>query len=300
MALGQTSWPTLKTMLHLLLKKRAGTNPNILVDKTKSAGDGLETAHTKTRTDKDTNNAEKDASFDPNEFNTSPELTNSNDAKEIKIEDLSKLVKNVGIKLTDLDSPKDDTPFTFEDDEDEESQNLKLDKEKAKAKAKVALLTAQPSYLNVEQLTELLVTSLKPKLTKLLTDHDFSASLPKKLKELPTKFSEICREIKDLKKYVHEMEIDLLGDLKETSTNLEEFQSTISSLIKQLSKLKTLDALLSLLNKFTKALNMLAQAIKSASHTAGDDSVPLSGQAGLCPIEWEKNIICSLTTDFNL
>ncbi|GKC28508.1 hypothetical protein Tco_1035802, partial [Tanacetum coccineum] len=49
------------------------------------------------------------------------------------------------------------------------------------------------------------------------------ASILKDLKELPTKFSEICGEIKDLKKYVEELEIELPIDLKETPTKLEDF-----------------------------------------------------------------------------
>nr|GFA32257.1 hypothetical protein [Tanacetum cinerariifolium] len=52
-----------------------------------------------------------EASYDQ-EFNTFPELTSSDDViKEIKLEDISKLVKDVGIDLMDLDSPVDDQPF---------------------------------------------------------------------------------------------------------------------------------------------------------------------------------------------
>ncbi|GJW25590.1 hypothetical protein Tco_0039401 [Tanacetum coccineum] len=184
----------------------------------------------------------------------------------------------------DLDSLEDDTPFIVEDDEDEESQNLKLEKENANAKAKVAFLSAQPSYPNVEQLTTLLVKSLKPELTKLLTYHDFSASLSKELKELPSKFSDISGEIKDLKRYVEGLEIEILSELKTIPKKLEEFQSTISgqvsSIPAQLSKLKTLDALPSLLNKVTEALNRFAQAVESVSQKASDPSVPSIGQAG--------------------
>ncbi|GKE04944.1 hypothetical protein Tco_1396962 [Tanacetum coccineum] len=261
-----------------------GTNPNVLVDKTKSSRDGLETIHTETGTDKEASKVEKEVSFDQYEFDTSLELTSFEDAKEIKMEDLSKLVKDARINLMDLDSLEDDTPFIVEDDEDEESQNLKLEKENANAKAKVAFLSAQPSYPNVEQLTTLLVKSLKPELTKLLTYHDFSASLSKELKELPSKFSDISGEIKDLKRYVEGLEIEILSELKTIPKKLEEFQSTISgqvsSIPAQLSKLKTLDALPSLLNKVTEALNRFAQAVESVSQKASDPSVPSIGQAG--------------------
>nr|GEX19331.1 hypothetical protein [Tanacetum cinerariifolium] len=93
------------------IKGEVGTNLNVLVDKTKYAVDGLETAHAVTGTNKDTKNAKKEACLDSNEFNTSPELTSSKYAKEINLEDLSKWVKDVGIDLIDLDSPKDNQPF---------------------------------------------------------------------------------------------------------------------------------------------------------------------------------------------
>ncbi|GJV31286.1 hypothetical protein Tco_1391686 [Tanacetum coccineum] len=49
-----------------------------------------------------------EASYDQEEFNTYLELTSSNDAKEIKLEDRSNLVKDVGIDLMDMDSLEDD------------------------------------------------------------------------------------------------------------------------------------------------------------------------------------------------
>ncbi|GKD02319.1 hypothetical protein Tco_1177293 [Tanacetum coccineum] len=200
-------------------------------DKTKIARDGLETTHTKIGTDKEAIKAKKEVSFDQDEFNISPNLsTFDDDTKEIKLEDLSKLVKDVDVDLMDLDSPEDKEPII----------NYKLEKAKADAEAEATLLKAQPSYPNVEQLTELLVQSLKRELSKLLTDNDFSTSIPKELKELPTKFSEIYREINDLKRYVEELEIKLPRDLKEIPTKLEEFQSTISSLTKQVVELNKL------------------------------------------------------------
>ncbi|GKF51258.1 hypothetical protein Tco_0147725 [Tanacetum coccineum] len=54
-----------------------------------------------------------EASYDQEEFNTYLELTSSNDAKEIKLEDRSNLVKDVGIDLIDMDSLKDDQPVRF-------------------------------------------------------------------------------------------------------------------------------------------------------------------------------------------
>ncbi|GKB08169.1 hypothetical protein Tco_0836453 [Tanacetum coccineum] len=70
-----------------------------------------------------------------------------------------------------------------------------------------------------------------------------------------------------LKNQVHNLEIELPGDLKEISPKLEDFTKT--------AKLKTLDALPSLLNKVTNALKYLAQAITSKK--TGGDNVPLAG-----------------------
>ncbi|GJV42638.1 hypothetical protein Tco_1421078 [Tanacetum coccineum] len=197
-----------------------------------------------------------------------------------------------------------------------QSQNIKLKKEKAVAEAKVVLSSAQPSFPNVQQLTELLVQSLKPKLSKLLIAHNFSTSLLTKLKDLPSKIVDINEEIGDIKIYVEELEVEIIGDLKELPGKLEEFQSSILALTKkatalenlkldlparllalpgqvssinvQLSKLKVLDALRSLLNKVTKALDRFAHVIESTSQKYGDTSVPSAGQAGTQPAEGEK------------
>ncbi|GJX17609.1 reverse transcriptase domain-containing protein [Tanacetum coccineum] len=55
------------------------------------------------------------------------------------------------------------------------------------------------------------------------------------------------------------------------------------------AKLRTLDALLSLLLYVTQALNKFAQVLDSASSKARDQSVPLAGQADTIPAEGEKN-----------
>nr|GFB21199.1 hypothetical protein [Tanacetum cinerariifolium] len=106
----------------------------------------------------------------------------------------------------------------------------------------------------VEKLTKLQIKSLSPELFNLLSSHDFSSSLPTELKELPSKFTELIREIKELKKHVHELEVELPGDLKEIITKLEKFSSTIFSLTTQVN-IKTLDAILSIFFKVNKTLD---------------------------------------------
>ncbi|GJS42694.1 reverse transcriptase domain-containing protein [Tanacetum coccineum] len=272
--------------------------------------------------------AEKEVIRRYDEFNTSPDLSNSDDSlKDIKLEDFSKLVQNVKVDFMDLDSPEDDEPIIIQDEDEEEvhaekgdvendqtSQNQKLEKLKTKVEAEVAFLLAQPLYPNVEELTELPVKSLQPKLSKLLSSRDFSKSLPSELKELPAKFNDLFGEIKELKKHVHKLEIDLPGYLKEIPTKMEKFTSTVFSLTTQVAKLKTLhwelpdeflyvlgqvssiqakiktlDALLSLLHKVTEALNMFSQVFELTSKKTKDPGVPSAGQAGTCPAEGEKN-----------
>ncbi|GJY60474.1 hypothetical protein Tco_0461131 [Tanacetum coccineum] len=164
-----------------------------------------------------------------------------------------------------------------------QSQKDELEQQKAQAEAEVTSLKARPSYPDVNQLTTLLVTSLKSELSKLLASHNFASCLPTELKEFPSKFTELSREIKELKKHVKDMKIKLPRDLKEIPTKLETFTSTISSLTSQVAELKniqwelpeelqplavlvssvqkylkTLDSLPNLLNKVTETLNRFA------------------------------------------
>ncbi|GJW70066.1 hypothetical protein Tco_0126983, partial [Tanacetum coccineum] len=210
-----------------------GTNPSVLVDQTKSARDGLKTAHT-------------DSGI--NEESRADEIS-----KKIKLEDLSDLLKDTRSALFTPNSPQDKPIIVLDESEEEEtgkdedtyttSHNIpkdttkdKLEQQKAKAREEVVSLKARPSYLDINQLTEILVTSLKPKLSKLLALRDFVSCLPTELKELPLKFTTLSGDIKELKQHVHDMEIELPRDLKEIPTKLETFTSTISSLTSQMLK----------------------------------------------------------------
>ncbi|GJS96876.1 retrovirus-related pol polyprotein from transposon TNT 1-94 [Tanacetum coccineum] len=203
----------------------------------------------------------KDLLSQQQEFDASPEFTTSSDEvnDEIKLEDLRELLKDKSNEPIDLDTPEDDQPFlvvsenkeeiqteAYAKTEDTSSQNIKMEKEK-----EVAFISAQPSFPNVQHLIKLLVKSLKPELSQLLTGHDFSSSIPTKLKELPSKISDINGAVGEIKKYVEELEVKTPGDLKD------------------------------LLGKF-------ATAIEIASQKACDTSVPSTGQAGTHPAEGEK------------
>nr|GEV62404.1 hypothetical protein [Tanacetum cinerariifolium] len=143
---------------------------------------------------------------------------------------------------------------------DPKSQKYKLEKEKVVAEAEYALLKAQPSFLNVQHLIELLVNSLKPKLEKMLSVYDFNSSILMELKELPTKVDAINRSLDEWK------------------------------------RLKVLDAIPSMLGKVDASMDRFANAINSSSQKASDQGVPSAGQAGAHLAEGEKNTIQSTIT----
>ncbi|GJS26628.1 hypothetical protein Tco_0487248 [Tanacetum coccineum] len=151
----------------------------------------------------------------------------------------------VGVDFIDLDSQANDPII----------RKLKLDKNKAEAE--VAILSAQSSFPNLAQLTELLVKSLQPKFSMILSAHDFSSSLPIELKELPSKFNELTGEVNALKKHVHDLEIELPGDLKEIPNKLGIFTSTIE-------------------NKGKKAI-FSKDAEEEGSKSDSDDTIHLTG-----------------------
>ncbi|GJT41094.1 hypothetical protein Tco_0940959 [Tanacetum coccineum] len=153
-----------------------------------------------------------------------------------------------------------------------QSEKEELEKAKLKAEAEVVLIKTKPSYPDINQLTKLLVTSLKPELSKLLASHDFASCLPTELKELPSKITRLSREIKELKQYIKDMETELSGDLIEIPTKLELFTSTISSLSSQV----------------THTLNRFSTMMDNASG-ATSMNVPSTGQATASPTEGEKN-----------
>ncbi|GJS54443.1 hypothetical protein Tco_0627805 [Tanacetum coccineum] len=286
-----------------------GTDPNVLAKKTKSISEGLEI-------DLATPEIEKGAGTITKQIPKDDPIIVVDESEEEEDKDEG-IHANSNVETKDTSVPKPPSPRTSKYNEDLSwstsfktrrtqktssalegfifvvivlDRNIrKLELEKNKDKAEVALLSAQPSFSDVTQLTELLVKSLKPEFLKILSAYDFSSSLPTKLKELPSKFTELTEEVKGLKKHVHELEIELPGDLKDIPPKLEEFTKTLTSAIQVetvLAKLKTLDALPSLLNKVTEALNHLAQAIASTK----DASVLFACQAGTQPAEGEKNI----------
>ncbi|GJS56090.1 hypothetical protein Tco_0629452 [Tanacetum coccineum] len=126
---------------------------------------------------------------------------------------------------------------------------------------------------------------MKPEFSKLLSSHDFSSSIPTKLKELPTKLtalsgdkletfssivSSLTTHVAELKKHKWELPkeiLDLTGQI-----------SSVQSYI------QTLEALSGLLNKVTDTLNDFASILNA--HNKG---VPSAGKSTASPTEGEKN-----------
>ncbi|GJW14352.1 hypothetical protein Tco_0018485 [Tanacetum coccineum] len=94
-----------------------------------------------------------------------------------------------------------------------------IDKDIVKTVVNLASLKAKPPYPDIKQLTRLLVTSLKPELSKLLASHDFASSKPSETKELPSKISKLAREIQELKRHVQtELPAEFLALLSQISS----------------------------------------------------------------------------------
>nr|GEZ87147.1 hypothetical protein [Tanacetum cinerariifolium] len=118
-------------------------------DQTKYVGDGLRTAQTDSGT---------------NEESRADEIS-----KKIKMEDLSDLLKDIRSAFFTPNSPQDEPIIILDKSEEKEevvkdkdthasSHDGELEQQKAKAKAKVASLKSRPSFLDINQLTNLLVT----------------------------------------------------------------------------------------------------------------------------------------------
>ncbi|GKA28941.1 hypothetical protein Tco_0715186 [Tanacetum coccineum] len=184
-------------------------------------------------------------------------------SRSIKLKDLAKLVLNVQTSFKDLNSLEDDHVIVVDDsDEDEEDKvhtntNHKLELEKNKAED--ALLKAQPTFPNVGQLNEL--WRFERNFTKL---EDFTKTV-----------TGLTSQVVKLKTLQWELPVEfLLLPVQVSSVQ---------------AKLKTLDALPSLLLNVTKALNKFAQVLDSASSKVRDQSVPSAGQANTMPAEGENN-----------
>ncbi|GKC53755.1 hypothetical protein Tco_1076500 [Tanacetum coccineum] len=251
---------------HIIL----GSNPNVLVDKTKFARDGLKTTHT--------------------DLGTNEESRADDISKTIKVEHLSEFLKDTRSAFFTSDSPqvkpiiatdkseeedadKEETHDTFHDMPEDTSVSPPPSPKSAQIQELIAQV--RPLYPDVNQIITLLITSLKPELSKLLASHNFASCLPTELKELLSKFTELSGEIKALKHHVAELK----NIQWELPTALQALPVLVSSVQKQL---KTLDSLPSLLQKVTETLNRFSTMVENASKATTKD-VPSAGQATASP-----------------
>ncbi|GJS46732.1 hypothetical protein Tco_0596853 [Tanacetum coccineum] len=165
-----------------------GAHPQLSSYTTKSARDGLKTAHT--------TSSENEESGADDILRKSEEEENAKNDKDTK--DTS--VPPPSLKSAQIQELMAQVYLL-------QSQKEELEQAKVRAEAEVASMKGKPSYPDINQLTKLLVTSLKPELSKLLASHDFTSCLPTELKELPSKIIELSREIKELKQHIKDMEI---------------------------------------------------------------------------------------------
>ncbi|GJR24765.1 hypothetical protein Tco_0973292 [Tanacetum coccineum] len=253
------------TQNYLLDHIFAGTNPSVFVDKTKSKGDGLKTAHT--------------------DLGTNMESRSDEISKKIMLEDLSNLMQDTRSAFLTLDSPRDEPIIVSDKSKKEETKRYEdthttphdgpkdtsiphppspksLEQQKAKAKAEVAFLKARLSYPDINQLTELLATSLNPKLSKLLALHDFACCLLTELKELPSKIVELSGDVKELKKNSKGKEVMSSKDAEdeETESDSEDDHANPAKTMTESSKqkkLKKFSFITEVVNKFTLLLRRL-------------------------------------------
>nr|GEU77678.1 copia protein [Tanacetum cinerariifolium] len=126
-----------------------GSNPSVLVDKTKSARDRLKTAH-------DDSGINKESKADDISL-------------KVKMEDLSDILKDTRFEFFTPDSPPDDPTSSISKISSNSRVNgsssltsvlakKELEHAKAKAKAEVTSMKAKPSFPDINQLTDLLVT----------------------------------------------------------------------------------------------------------------------------------------------
>ncbi|GJT66904.1 hypothetical protein Tco_1018384 [Tanacetum coccineum] len=193
----------------------AGTDPHVLVDKTQSVIEGLETVPTQPTTGKGASSIARQPSF------------------------------------KDLDSPKDDPIIVVDDsDEDEEADEVHatinvetedtlVPKSSSPSNSLPTELKDLPSKFN--ELTEE-VKGLKKQV------HELEIELPGDLKEIPSKLEDFTKTVTSLTSQVAELKTlqwELPAEFLYVPSQVEMVQA----------KLKTLDALPILLNKVTNALN---------------------------------------------
>nr|GEW95483.1 hypothetical protein [Tanacetum cinerariifolium] len=219
----------------------AGTNPSVLVDKTKSARDGLKTAHTDSGA---------------NEESKADDIL-----LKVKLEDLSDILKDTRSAFFTPDFLTDEPIIVS--DESEEKEEVSKDKdtkatshdepedtskeelEQAKAKAEVAAMKAKTSYPDINQLTKLMGRRSDDVISNLKVNDLHSVEWREVIQAYPDKSEKGWKTIYDLIKTrldqltqtEQELKIDLNKPLKEQDP-LNELNELANKKRKRTSDLK--------------------------------------------------------------
>nr|GEU59251.1 hypothetical protein [Tanacetum cinerariifolium] len=208
-SLGATS----KEEVHPQLS--SGTNLSVLIDKTKSARDGLKNAHI--------------------DLGTNEESKSNEILKKIKLEDLSDLIKDTRSAFFTPDTPQDGHIIVLDESEEVET---KKDKETHATSHDVHLLQSQKDKLEQQKAkSEAKVTSLK----------GMKIKIPEDLNNIPTKLETFTSIVSSLMSQVVELKI-LKWELP------AKFLALPSQILLVQAKLQTLDTLPCLLNKVANTL----------------------------------------------
>ncbi|GJZ28181.1 hypothetical protein Tco_0572828 [Tanacetum coccineum] len=242
----------------------AGTDPHVLADQTKSVSEGLETVLTQPITEKGVSS-------------TAIHGDKEEASSTLKLEDLTKLVSQIPPSFKDLDLPEDDLVIIVdESDEDEPNAGIEdtsVPRFSSPMSSKIQELTNQVGIPNLYERARRFdskdsqVSRGQPEMAndggradegvvpwlRLKTQvHELEIKLPKELKEIPTKLEDFTKTATSITSQVAELK-SLQWEL------LKEFLSLPTKVESAQAKLKTLDALPSLLLNVTKALNKFAE-----------------------------------------
>ncbi|GJX13620.1 hypothetical protein Tco_0205378 [Tanacetum coccineum] len=141
--------------------------------------------------------------------------------------------------------------------------------------AEAGFLKAQPSYPNIQYLTELLVNSLKLEFENLVNGQDLDATIPIELKVFPTKMDKVTKSLGALKDYVEQKEVPT--ELKGILERLIKFNDSILALTTRVANLKGF--------KLDIPADLLALP---ASYIAEPSGGPSTGQVVTLLVEVEK------------
>ncbi|GJX52663.1 hypothetical protein Tco_0281032 [Tanacetum coccineum] len=191
---------------HPLLS--SGTNPSVLVDKTKSARDGSKTTYTVLGTN-------KESGFEKM-------------SKKIKMEDISHLMQDARSAFFTHDSPPNEPIIVLDESKEEQTERHKepedtsdkLEQQKAKAKAEVATLKAKPLYPDIKQLTELL--ELKRHVQRM------EIKLPGDLNDIPTKLETFTSTVSSIMSQLRTLDT-LPSLLNKVANTLNKFASIMEN-----------------------------------------------------------------------